>query len=160
MCPYALAFWYGAEFVTKGYTSFPGMLRVFYALTLAGTGVGQNSSYQADAEKAVAAKQSIFTIIDRASKVDASVPAGIRPARVKGDIEFVHVSFCCPSRPDEPILRDLNLKISAGTDVALVGPSGSGKSTIIQLLQRFYDPEGGVILTCFTSAEGKRCMLS
>lgn len=43
------------------------------------------------------------------------------------------------------ILNGVNLNIPAGAKVALVGPSGSGKSSIIQLLQRFYDPEAGGI---------------
>ncbi len=46
-----------------------------------------------------------------------------------------------PSRPNDPILRNLSIIIEPGTSVALVGPSGSGKSTIIALLQRFYDPD-------------------
>src|SRR5689334_1383804 len=50
------------------------------------------------------------------------------------------------SRPDVPIFNGFSLKVAPKTTVALVGASGSGKSTIIQLLQRFYDVEGGDIL--------------
>lgn len=53
--------------------------------------------------------------------------------------------FRYPSRPNQKVLDGITLNIPAGTKVALVGPSGSGKSSIIQLLQRFYDPEEGQI---------------
>lgn len=50
-----------------------------------------------------------------------------------------------PTRPVQKILDGITLTIPAGSKVALVGPSGSGKSSIIQLLQRFYDPEEGSV---------------
>lgn len=65
---------------------------------------------------------------------------------VKGYIEFRNVSFSYPSRPGVSILRNLNIKVRAGETVALVGSSGNGKSTILQLLQRFYDPDAGQVL--------------
>ena len=44
------------------------------------------------------------------------------------------------------ILRGLDLEIECGKTVALVGPSGCGKSTCVQLIQRFYDPDDGVVM--------------
>lgn len=64
---------------------------------------------------------------------------------IKGDIEFKGVKFRYPSRPDVQVLKEFDLKIAAGQTVALVGHSGCGKSTIVQLLQRFYDPDSGRI---------------
>ncbi|TYK31479.1 ABC transporter B family member 13-like isoform X2 [Cucumis melo var. makuwa] len=63
-----------------------------------------------------------------------------------GDIEFKNVSFKYPARPDITIFEDLNLRISAGKSVAVVGQSGSGKGTVIALVMRFYDPISGTIL--------------
>jgi energy-coupling factor transporter ATP-binding protein EcfA2 len=51
--------------------------------------------------------------------------------------------FAYPSRPDVTVLRGLNLHVPPGRKVALVGPSGGGKSTIVNLIQRFYDPQVG-----------------
>ena len=121
------------------------MMRVFFALSLAGASVGQNTSYQADQDAARDAKKSIFGLIDRQTKVDATLPVGVRPPLIRGRIEFVHVTFSYPARPDQVVLRDFNLTIEPGTTVALVGPSGCGKSTAIALLQRYYDPDVRVV---------------
>ncbi|NXO06754.1 MDR1 protein, partial [Oriolus oriolus] len=64
---------------------------------------------------------------------------------IKGNLEFKNVYFNYPSRPDVEILKGLNLKISSGQTVALVGGSGCGKSTTVQLIQRFYDPKEGAV---------------
>jgi ATP-binding cassette, subfamily B, bacterial HlyB/CyaB len=66
-------------------------------------------------------------------------------ATLAGDIEFERVSF--RYGPDsQPVLRDINLKISAGQVVGIVGPSGSGKSTIAKLVQRLHLPDSGRVL--------------
>lgn len=60
-------------------------------------------------------------------------------------IQFDHVTFHYPSRPDQPSLLDFSLEISPGETIALVGPSGAGKSTVFHMLLRFYDPQQGKI---------------
>ena len=62
------------------------------------------------------------------------------------DLEFEHVTFNYPSRPDQPALEDFSIRIPAGSVLALVGPSGAGKSTVFELLQRFYDATKGSVL--------------
>jgi ABC-type multidrug transport system fused ATPase/permease subunit len=68
------------------------------------------------------------------------------PSHEQYHVKILHVTFRYPTRPDNPILTDLDLDIPAGATVALVGKSGCGKSTIVNLLQRFYDPSAGSIL--------------
>ena len=61
-------------------------------------------------------------------------------------MELSNVVFSYPSRPDNKVLRGLNLKIPAGSTVALVGSSGCGKSTIVSLVERLYDPQVGSVM--------------
>ncbi|HEV2528428.1 MAG TPA: ABC transporter ATP-binding protein [Thermomicrobiales bacterium] len=63
--------------------------------------------------------------------------------RLRGDIRYEGVTF--GYTPDRPILRDLNLSITAGETIAFVGPSGAGKTTISSLLPRFYEISAGRI---------------
>lgn len=85
-------------------------------------------------------------VIKRVPKIDSDNLEGEILEKVSGAVEFRHVEFAYPSRPESIIFKDFCLSIPAGKTVALVGGSGSGKSTVIALLQRFYDPLGGEIL--------------
>ena len=59
-------------------------------------------------------------------------------------IELKNVDFSY--NPEKPILKNINIKANKGQMVALVGPTGSGKTTIMNLLNRFYNVDGGEIL--------------
>lgn len=72
--------------------------------------------------------------------------AGIAFADVGLSVTFDAVRFSYPSRPDTLALDALTLDIQPGTTTALVGASGAGKTTVTQLLQRFYDIQGGQLL--------------
>ena len=69
----------------------------------------------------------------------------------KAVIEFKDFCFSYPSRPNLPVLRNINLKINKGESVGVVGASGCGKSTVIALLERFYDIESGQLFIHGTS---------
>lgn len=64
---------------------------------------------------------------------------------IKGDIEFKNVDFMYPDG-DEYVLKNFDLKIPFGSNVAVVGETGAGKSTIVNLICRFYEPTGGALL--------------
>ena len=57
------------------------------------------------------------------------------------------MKFSYPTRPEVTVLNGLNITIDPGQTVALVGSSGCGKSTCVQLLERFYDPKEGAMVT-------------
>lgn len=63
--------------------------------------------------------------------------------RLKGDISFDEVTFAYV--PGEPVLRDISIRLPAGTVCALVGPSGAGKSTFANMVPRFYDVAAGAV---------------
>ncbi|HEY7134000.1 MAG TPA: ABC transporter ATP-binding protein [Acidimicrobiia bacterium] len=67
------------------------------------------------------------------------------PGRLRGEIHFDHVRFRYPTTVDDA-LRDLDLRVTPGESVALVGETGAGKSTIVKLVARFYDPSDGRVL--------------
>ena len=69
----------------------------------------------------------------------------MRPVSVDDNITVRNVSFSYPTRKEVPVLVDLNFELRKGQTVAFVGASGCGKSTVLQLLQRFYDPDNGYI---------------
>lgn len=73
-------------------------------------------------------------------------PDAIELVSAKGDIRFDNVSFSYPGSPEKMVLSNLNIHISPGENVALVGASGSGKTTICNLIPRFYDVTSGTIL--------------
>lgn len=71
-------------------------------------------------------------------------PDAVTLHKVRGEIELENVSFEYNS--SQPVLKDVSLKIPAGSTVAFVGPSGGGKTTLCQLIPRFYDVTSGRIL--------------
>ncbi|KAJ8632463.1 hypothetical protein MRB53_025799 [Persea americana] len=145
-CVYGASFYAGARLVENGKTTFTEVFRVFFALIMAAFAVSQSSSFTPDAAKAKTSTASIFGILDRKSRIDPNDDSGITLETVKGNIEFLHVSFKYPTRPDVEIFQDLCLFVQSGKTIALVGESGCGKSTAISLLQRFYDPDSGQII--------------
>lgn len=93
-------------------------------------------------QSAMASSERIFKLLDTEPEV---IPPDRpqRPATIQGKIEFSHVWFGYD--PDNPILKDVSLKIEPGEKVAIVGATGAGKTTLINLLCRFYDIQKGEI---------------
>ena len=95
--------------------------------------------------KAKHAAAEMKTLFDRKPDIDSWSTEGEVLEGMEGSIEFRDVHFRYPTRPEQPVLRGLNLTVKPGQYVALVGASGCGKSTTIAMLERFYDPlVGGV----------------
>jgi ATP-binding cassette subfamily B protein len=87
--------------------------------------------------------ENMFALLDLSSGVNDIDQAPDLEVNA-GAITFENVSF--HYRPDRPIVKNLNLTISPGEKVAIVGASGAGKSTLVKLLFRFYDPSEGRIV--------------
>ena len=93
-------------------------------------------------QQSIAAGASLFDVIDTPGE-----PTGGSRSLVhaRGDVEFRRVEFTYDTDKGR-VLHNVNLRIAAGTTVAIVGRSGSGKSTLVALLPRFYDPSSGAVL--------------
>jgi len=92
-------------------------------------------------QQGVVAAKSIFDVIDHPNENDAGKK---KLPSAQGRFEISNLNFNYPGTQD-PVLRNINLNVAPGQNIALVGKSGSGKSTLISLLMRFYDYENGQI---------------
>ena len=84
--------------------------------------------------------------VDRILKAEVAIKEADNPVHIKSferEIEFRNVSF---KYADQWVLRNINLKIRKGENVAIVGQSGSGKSTLVDLIPRYYDVQEGEVL--------------
>ncbi|MDE3081585.1 MAG: ATP-binding cassette domain-containing protein, partial [Paracoccaceae bacterium] len=96
-------------------------------------------------QRAAGATERLVELLNATDTVqDPARPVAL-PRPAKGAVAFEEVTFRYPTRPEVSALDGISLSVAPGETVALVGPSGAGKTTIIQLLQRFYDPEAGRI---------------
>jgi ATP-binding cassette subfamily B (MDR/TAP) protein 1 len=143
----ALGFWYGGRLLSrKEYTIFQFFV-CFSSVIFGAQSAGTIFSFAPDMGKAKQAAQELKALFDRKPEIDSWSDDGERIKSVEGTIEFRDVHFRYPTRPDQPVLRGLDLTVKPGQYVALVGASGCGKSTTIALLERFYNPlVGGIYI--------------
>ncbi|KAL2479880.1 ABC transporter B family member 18 [Abeliophyllum distichum] len=142
---WALLAWYGSQLIMHKGESGGRIYAAGIAFIIGGLSLGVAlPEVKYFAEASVAASK-MFDRIDRIPEIDGEETKGLVLEKIRGELEFEHVQFTYPSRPDTVVLKDFDLKIEAGKTVALVGASGSGKSTAIALLQRFYDANSGTV---------------
>jgi ATP-binding cassette, subfamily B, bacterial len=117
---------------------------VIYAVLVGASG-GALIEFWGELQRAAGAMERLGQLLSlRPEILDPKDPKAL-DAKNTGRITFDAVRFNYPSRPDTPALKNLNLTIEPGEQIALVGPSGAGKSTIFQLLLRMYDPQSGSV---------------
>ncbi|MAE04574.1 MAG: ABC transporter ATP-binding protein [Porticoccaceae bacterium] len=118
---------------------------IFYAILMA-TGVASLSEVYGELQRAAGATERLMELLQADNKILVAENANENAADLPPVLAFNNLTFCYPSCPEQPALRDFSLTIEQGQIVALVGPSGAGKSTVFDLIQRFYDPQHGSVL--------------
>jgi subfamily B ATP-binding cassette protein MsbA len=99
--------------------------------------------FNIQAQWAGAAMDRVFETLDTRPEI-TDAPNAITIREMKGAVEFRNVTF--GYEPDNPVLRNINLKVEPGKVVAIVGPSGAGKTSLVNLIARFYDVTEGAVL--------------
>jgi len=135
--------WIGARDVREGQMSVGELVQfVIYAVMVAGA-VGALSEIWGELQRAAGATERLSELLAAEDSVKGPLKPVPLPRPARGEIAFEGVRFQYPSRPDVSALEGVDLLVHPGETVALVGPSGAGKTTVIQLIQRFYDPQAG-----------------
>jgi len=134
--------WYGGVEVVNGDLT-PGALIAFlvYAVNLSNP-VKRLSRVFGTVQRALAAAERVFEVLDTESEVQEK-PKAVKLPTIDGKVSFQNVTF--EYKPNEPALNSISLEVKPGQMVAIVGPSGAGKSTIANLIPRFYDLKSGNI---------------
>ena len=94
-------------------------------------------------QNALACAGRVFELMEAPAQT-ADPEDAVSPDAVKGGVEIRNLSFSYV--PEKPLIGDFDLSVKPGQRIAIVGPTGCGKTTFINLLMRFYDPDGGEIL--------------
>lgn len=166
--------WFGGKDVISGVISAGDLASfLFYAIIVAGS-VTALSEVMGELQRAAGAAERIMELLNENSDIISGkqpIPHFVdqsdwhqhtsdkKETAINNTLlAFKDVTFCYPTRPTTPVLKQLNFAIKQGETVALVGPSGAGKSTIFELLLRFYDPQQGQI--CFADQNIKDYDLS
>jgi ATP-binding cassette, subfamily B, bacterial len=138
--------WYGAQDVLAGSMTGGRLSQFVLYAVFAASSLGQLSEVYGELAQAAGAAERLGEILEARPAVAAPAKPRPLPEPSRGTVAFEAVRFAYPTRTEQPALHGLSFEMRAGERVALVGPSGSGKSTILQLLLRFYDPQGGRVL--------------
>lgn len=138
--------WIGGRDVITGAISAGDLAAfVFYAGVVA-MGLATVSEVYGELQRAAGATERLMELLNVEQLIVAPPQQALPADTLPATLQFKAVSFSYPSRLEHRALRQLNLDISEGECVALVGPSGAGKTTLFELIQRFYDPQQGQIL--------------
>ncbi len=139
----AAVIFYGGYSVVNGHSTPGNFFSFMTALFMLYEPVKRLSRVNNVIQQGIAAATRVFEVLDTLPEVKEKRDAPELPP-VRKEIEFDHVDFRYDENGDD-ILKDIALRIPAGTMVAIVGSSGAGKTTLVDLIPRFYDPYRGAI---------------
>jgi ATP-binding cassette subfamily B protein len=138
--------WFGGLQARWGLISVGGIQAFLGYVTFMMWPVQDLARVYADMQQSIASAERTFSLIDAVPDITDTPDAGQSESGASclgGDIDFDHVDF--HYQEGKPVLHDFTLHVGQGETIALVGPTGGGKSTIVNLMCRFYEPQGGTI---------------
>ncbi len=115
---------------------------LLYARRFSGP-INEYANIMGEIQSALAAAERVFRLLDAPPEAPDS-PDAEELTDVRGDVRFENVQFSYDG--ERTILSDLSFDARSGQTIAIVGPTGAGKTTLVNLLMRFYEPQGGRIL--------------
>ncbi|SPO02060.1 related to STE6 - `Full-size` ABC transporter responsible for export of the `a` factor mating phe [Cephalotrichum gorgonifer] len=136
----ALVFYYGTEMIARQELATEAILQVTNILLFA---IGSATAIVGAIPQIAAAKETSIQMLNYANLPPPPTredEGGGKKVLTPFPIRFDGLSFAYPSRPNQQVLRNLRLRIDAGTSTAIVGPSGCGKSTLASLVLGLYSP--------------------
>ena len=138
--------WLGAQAVLNNEMSAGELSQFILYAVIVASSAGVLSEVWGELQRAAGATERLMELLQLQSDIQSPQTPASLPGSLEGAVQFDHIRFHYPSRPDHAAINQLSLKIKPGQTVALVGPSGAGKSTLFHLLLRFYDPQQGSVL--------------
>jgi ATP-binding cassette subfamily B protein len=138
-----LLVWFGGRALVGGELTFGQLTQFAVLIELFFQPIRDLSETFTQLQSSMAASERVFALLDRAPDL-TSPPGGLRPARLRGEVEFRGVTFSYEE--GRPALRDVSFRVGAGETVALVGATGAGKTTVASLVTRLYDVDSGAVL--------------
>lgn len=139
---YVLVAAFGIFFVIKGKMSVGNIQSMLQYSKKFNRPINEIANQYASIMTALAGAERIFEIMDTPDEIDAGTRT-VTAAEIQGNVVFEKIQFGYV--PNEPVLKGLTLSVKKGQRIAIVGATGSGKTTIVNLLTRFYEPDGGKI---------------
>ena len=138
-----LVVWFGAGMLSNGQIDAEKFTQFVLFSIFVGAAMGSFPEIMSQLYKAVGATERIREILSE--NTEHCNDKGTTEYMLGGEIEFEDLCFSYPSRNNITVVDNLNLSVSPGERIAIVGASGAGKSTLIKLLLRFYEPSSGNI---------------
>lgn len=135
----------GAALAMNGTIKFGVIISFILYVRLFTSPLTQIAQGMTNLQTATAGANRIFDFMEAEELEDESGKAKHDADKTVGAVEFEHVRFAYPEKPDRIIIKDFSAKVKSGQKVAIVGPTGAGKTTMVNLLMRFFEINGGSI---------------
>jgi len=138
----ALLIWYGGAKVISETLSLGSLVAFLSYIQMFFRPIRDLSEKYNIMQAAMASSERIFLLLDNQSMI-RDLPLPRRASKIEGRVEFAGVWFAY--QQENWVLKDITFSVKQGESVAIVGATGAGKTSIINLLERFYDPQRGEI---------------